>query len=66
MIIHYDLVHSFPVDSEASFAQIAESSGLLENDVSQIIRRAALQGNCIDSTQEKNFALIIKQVSSQK
>ncbi|KAF3025037.1 hypothetical protein E8E14_014355 [Neopestalotiopsis sp. 37M] len=29
---------------EASFAQIAESSGLLENDVSQIIRRAALQG----------------------
>ncbi|KAI4595113.1 hypothetical protein KJ359_007088 [Pestalotiopsis sp. 9143b] len=42
-IVHFRLDHSFPVGSEASFAEIAEYSGLLEDDVSQIIRRAALQ-----------------------
>ncbi|KAI0149010.1 O-methyltransferase-domain-containing protein [Pestalotiopsis sp. NC0098] len=43
-IVHFRLDHSFPIGTEASFAEIAEYSGLLEDDVCQIIRRAALQG----------------------
>ncbi|KAI0020758.1 S-adenosyl-L-methionine-dependent methyltransferase [Xylariomycetidae sp. FL0641] len=43
-ITRFRLAHSFPVHSEASFAEIAEASGITEADAKQLIRRAEMQG----------------------
>lgn len=43
-IVRFRLAHSFPVGTEATFADIAAQSGLQETRVRQIIRHAIVKG----------------------